>query len=258
MVAKLGDSDIHKILAGKYESVYKDKFYLAYQDYWNGLMVKFASENRNSYILDYGCGVGRTLGFLLKRYDNVYGIDLSSDMLKVAFQENKDAKIAVSDAQTICFKDQSFDTVICKSVLHHLAKPYKAVRELNRVLKKGGWLVVSEPCRDNLIWRRIGQLYVKASANFSDYHRVFHSEKLTGIIAQNGFEIQNISYFGLMAFPLCATAYLFPIMQIIPFNSFFTKIMIRIDEALMKVPLLKEFHWHIMIHSKKNLSMDVE
>lgn len=250
-MAKLNELDLHKNLVDKYEAIAKKQFYLVYQNYWNGIIFKSTPENRDSFVLDCGCGIGRMLRFLSHRYNHVYGVDVSVDMLKTVYKNKRNITVIASDAQGMGFKDKSFDMVICKGSLHHLNYPDKAIKEISRILKKDGFLIVSEPCRDNIIWRKMGLLYVKFSKRFSNHHRLFYSKTLKRMMAQNGFEIQKIRYLGFIAFPLCGIAHQFPIMKFIPFNCVFTKILIKIDEIFMKMPLVKEFYWHIIIYSRK-------
>ncbi|MEO8223617.1 MAG: methyltransferase domain-containing protein [Gammaproteobacteria bacterium] len=46
----------------------------------------------------------------------------------------------------------SVDIVFCHQLLHHASDPLAVLRELNRVLAPGGWLLVAESCRAFLEW----------------------------------------------------------------------------------------------------------
>jgi SAM-dependent methyltransferase len=52
---------------------------------------------------------------------------------------------AIADAMRLPFRDEAFDAVVCLNVLHHLARPSQAVKEMSRVVKSGGSLLVAEP-----------------------------------------------------------------------------------------------------------------
>ncbi|HEY4499666.1 MAG TPA: class I SAM-dependent methyltransferase [Candidatus Paceibacterota bacterium] len=51
----------------------------------------------------------------------------------------------VGDIHSMPFPNESFDAVICKSVLEHVEDPFQATRELYRVLKKGGYGIIYVP-----------------------------------------------------------------------------------------------------------------
>jgi len=236
----------------KYKIISNERFYLTYHKYWNRILLERTSGTRTSLILDCGCGIATTCKLLAEDHDSVFGFDLRFDALKSAPGENNNIKIITSDAHAIGFKDESFDIVICKGTLHHLAEPHKAIKEIYRILKKEGTLLISEPCRDNFIWRNIGLIYTKYSKHFDSRHRLFYAGELMEMLSQNGFKIQKTRYLGIIAFPLCALAYLFPVMKFIPFNDYVTRVLIKIDEKIIRALFIKKFHWHIIIRSQKS------
>lgn len=67
----------------------------------------------------------------------------------------------VADIQQLPFKDGSLEAILCLSVLEHVEDPFRAVRELYRVLKPGGTVLVSVP----FIWP------YHASSHYKDYWR---------------------------------------------------------------------------------------
>lgn len=52
---------------------------------------------------------------------------------------------AVADAMVLPFRDSAFDSVVCLNVLHHLTQPLLAIKEMARVLRAGGRLLITEP-----------------------------------------------------------------------------------------------------------------
>lgn len=91
--------------------------------------------------LDAGCGTGRHL-INLPRHVNIYGLDGSGPMIEEAKKKVKNAKFFVSDVEKMPFPDDYFDVVISVRVLQHLKDHDKAIKEMCRVLKKGGKLIV--------------------------------------------------------------------------------------------------------------------
>jgi ubiquinone/menaquinone biosynthesis C-methylase UbiE len=104
----------------------------------NGFNLKFF---KNKKILDIGCGSGRfTLAFAKLGAKLSVGVDLGSEGLKIGKsmakkEKIKNIKFYKSNVLQLPFKDNSFDFVFCKGVLHHTGDTYKGLSELKRVLK---------------------------------------------------------------------------------------------------------------------------
>lgn len=249
---KSTEADIQRRLVGRYRSLACRKFYLRYQDYWNSVLLQAAPVKLEGTILDCGSGSGLLLAFLSRNYDQVYGLELSLEMLKAGEKSGNASRTLVGCAQMMGLKDNAFDLVICKASLHHARNPEQAIREIHRILKKDGSLIISEPCRDNFLWRKIGRTYTKLSKGFSGHHHLFRTRQIKELLTRNGFEIQRSRYFGLIGFPLCGAAHQFPVMNLLPFNQFLARLLVKIDEQFIKMPVIQKLRWHIIIQSRKS------
>jgi len=96
-------------------------------------------------ILDVGCAYGG----LIKQINlhtpgcfNFVGVDLSKSMLKLAKNYCRGIKVAFSlqSADKTSFADESFDLVVCKDTFHHFKSPVKVLKEMYRLVKKGGYI----------------------------------------------------------------------------------------------------------------------
>jgi len=96
---------------------------------------------RRGRILDVGCGTGLLLGKL--RGFEVVGLDLSLGMLKRARRRNPGVPLILADAEHLPFKGGAFRMVLSITVLQNLPHPALALKEMARVLRKGGKVVVS-------------------------------------------------------------------------------------------------------------------
>ncbi|MBZ5568032.1 MAG: class I SAM-dependent methyltransferase [Acidobacteriia bacterium] len=96
-------------------------------------------------ILCLGCGAGNDIWHLAA--DNqVIGFDYANSGLEVA--ERHDIAAVYGDLNLdpkLPFADAAFDVVICKDILEHLLDPLAVLRDVRRVLKQGGFAVVSVP-----------------------------------------------------------------------------------------------------------------
>lgn len=98
-------------------------------------------------ILDAGCGNGRYLRFLLRHADadaHLAGFDFSQGMLVRARHRLATERVGLvaADLTKLPFADQSFDVAVCGWVLEHLREPRDGLRELQRVLRPGGKLLL--------------------------------------------------------------------------------------------------------------------
>jgi ubiquinone/menaquinone biosynthesis C-methylase UbiE len=98
-------------------------------------------------ILDAGCGNGRYSRFLLRRADPdavITGFDLSLRMLDRARRRLHTDRVshAMADLTRLPYADGHFDAIVCGWVLEHLPDPRPGLRELARVLRPGGKLLL--------------------------------------------------------------------------------------------------------------------
>ncbi len=103
------------------------------------------------YVLDVGCGVGATPAYLARQYRcRVVGVDISPAMIARAQERAAREGVAdrvelrVADAQALPFADGVFDVAMTESVLAFVADKQKALRELVRVTKPGGYVGLNE------------------------------------------------------------------------------------------------------------------
>lgn len=99
------------------------------------------------HILEVGVGTGKNFSYYPPE-TQVTAIDFSQDMLKEARKKRKREKIAVElvlmDVQSLCYADNSFDTVVASFVFCSVPMPIKGLQELFRVCKPGGQVILLE------------------------------------------------------------------------------------------------------------------
>jgi len=114
-------------------------------------LIELCHTGEGKYVLDVGCGVGRTTCYIAKRIGSrVVGVDISERMVDRANERAKRegvedrVKFRVADAQDIPFKDATFDAVISESVTAFPEDKQRAVSEYMRVTKPGGCVRLNE------------------------------------------------------------------------------------------------------------------
>jgi ubiquinone/menaquinone biosynthesis C-methylase UbiE len=118
-------------------------------------------------LLDVGCGTGATLEALVGAHPEVraWGIDLSAQMIAKARERlagtgeraGGAVELQVADAEHLPVATGAVDLVVCVDSLHHYPDPAAALREMHRVTRPGGGLVIGEwrlssPLRQLMNW----------------------------------------------------------------------------------------------------------
>lgn len=132
-------------------------------------------KDRGQKILDLGCG--NAIYFQLFNHPTTYGIDLSIGKLKRA---KKFLNSICAGATNLPFKNEMFDVVLCSEVIEHLFEPKKCLNEMFRVLKKGGFAIITFP-NTGALQKRLALLFFGRSKginyHFNKEHIRFFAEK---------------------------------------------------------------------------------
>jgi len=106
-------------------------------------------------VLDLGCGTGRHVVYMAQKGLHVTGLDNAPTALKLTKQwldkEQLGANLTLSDmCQSLPFGNDSFDAVLSAQVIHHarLAVVAQTAREIQRIVHKGGMILISVPARE--------------------------------------------------------------------------------------------------------------
>ena len=97
-------------------------------------------------ILEIGVGGGQLLMELHARGNEVFGVDLSQEMLAAVVARGGNAlagSLATCDMENLCFRDGSLDAVVAAGVIEYLPSASQALAEISRVVREGGIVVLS-------------------------------------------------------------------------------------------------------------------
>lgn len=99
-------------------------------------------------VLDVGCGSGIMVKDLVGLGYEFWGVDVTPNMIKECkknFKNNQSTHFSIGDATDLKFPDKSFDLVICMGVIDRIEKYKLAIKEMMRVIKKDGSLIIVFP-----------------------------------------------------------------------------------------------------------------
>lgn len=157
----------------------------------------YLSKEKNTLILDVGCGNGNISNKLIKEGYNVYGIDSSESGIECANCENHN-RFFVMDFETddlpstISMSGQ-VDTIISCQVIEHIYSPQTLIKRMNEILPQNGMVIITTPYHGyikNLALSLLGKMDGHFTALWEGGHIKFWSRKtLTQLLERNGFRV---------------------------------------------------------------------
>ncbi|MBX4189737.1 class I SAM-dependent methyltransferase [Candidatus Parcubacteria bacterium] len=154
------------------------------------LRAHFPSQNPK--ILDFGSSSGEFVQYLQKLGYDTVGCDVSEEAIKKGEQKGI-SNLTVLKNDRLDFSSESFDVVLALDVLEHVKDEAKAIKEIHRVLKKGGLFIVFVPAFP-FLWGFQDEI--------SYHYRRYTLPSLLRIINQSAdFAIVRKSYFNTLLFP---------------------------------------------------------
>lgn len=141
-------------------------------------------------VLDVGCGTGTMLGHLA-RYGSAEGIDASEEAVAFCHERGLD-RVRRAEGVPLPFDDASFDLVTALDVIEHADDDGELLRELRRVAKPGGTLLVSVPAF-MFLWGPQDEI--------SHHRRRYTRPRLREAVSAAGWTPRRLSYFNTFLFP---------------------------------------------------------
>lgn len=139
-------------------------------------------------ILDVGCGTGANLE-MLAEFGDAEGVDVSDDALK--FCRAKGLKTHKGLAEELPFEDESFDVVTALDVVEHLDDDIAGLKEMHRVLRRGGKTLIFVPA---FMW-------LWGVQDDISNHRIRYTRKqIVDRLELAGFEVERATYANITFF----------------------------------------------------------
>jgi SAM-dependent methyltransferase len=189
--------EVRKVDALEYDKMYR----LEESNWWyagrRDIVLKIADRIKQSgsfpenpmRILDAGCGTGLNLKYLQTLGESV-GLDISEDALGFSRARGLRSLICAS-ADKLPLMSKAFDLVLALDVIEHIEDDDSVIREFNRVLRPGGWLIVTVPAFMSL-W---------SEHDVAVHHkRRYALHELIFILKSGGFRIEWASHWNFVLF----------------------------------------------------------
>ncbi|MCB9720808.1 MAG: class I SAM-dependent methyltransferase [Candidatus Omnitrophica bacterium] len=189
-------------------------------------------------VLELGCGVGYFTEYLAQTNAYIVANDISPDLLDVAKSRvvATNVEFKVENAYDLTYSDDTFDSVVGSSVVHHLELE-DAVKECFRVLKPGGSIYFAEPNLMNPhVFLERSHKVIRRMANVSPNETAFLRGSLHKVLAAHKFRNISIVPFDFLH-PLTPP-------PLIPFVE-------NVGRYLERIPILKEFSGSLFITAQK-------
>ncbi|MFH1545573.1 MAG: methyltransferase domain-containing protein [archaeon] len=218
---------------------------------------------KKALVLEAGCGTGKDLVEIREKGFRAVGFDISRKMVeetgkKLKEKKFNDVKVFVGDAERIPFENELFDSVVMVATLHHLKNNEKGIREMSRVLKKGGTMIIgSEPnswpyyfkkVKHSRVGRKIVSFFrkdynVEEVSIGDETTEGFKEKELRKLFERNGLKVVKYNYV------LFLSGFLLLLKINLP--KAIEKALLSFDALLLKIPLVKRIGWHVNIVLRK-------
>lgn len=139
-------------------------------------------------VLDLGCGTGTLIQHLLALAPEakIFGLDPSEEMLNIAQQKlPASVQLNIGSAESLPFPNNYFDVLVSTSALHYFRNPDRAIQEMQRVLKSGGRLILTDWCYDYWTCRGL-DLWLRLRDRA--YCRTYGTSDLKRMLQAGGFD----------------------------------------------------------------------
>jgi ubiquinone/menaquinone biosynthesis C-methylase UbiE len=140
VVTKLDPIEGHRVWSSSYDQALNPLLALEQR-----LLLPELRPLEGQRLLDVGCGTGRWIEMARERGALVAGVDLTPRILEAAGRKPRSSgRVVLGDAAQLPFVSAGFDVVVCSFVLGYLDHRDASIREMARVVRPGGRIIMSD------------------------------------------------------------------------------------------------------------------
>jgi len=159
---------------------------------------EFSEVKSKDRVLDVACGDGVLTFEVARHCAYVNGVDISEAKIALAAEHSieggaNNVSFQVGDAANLEFPDGTFDRVFCRLGLHHFEDPVTAIREMIRVLKTPGHLIIADiASSEDPAWREAHNR-IERSRDPS-HQRMLSPRELGSLLGETGLSIEKATH----------------------------------------------------------------
>lgn len=168
------------------------------QKVWHTSKIRLAKKllNKTKFenCLDVGCASGYMLSEIAKVFPGpeYIGVDIYDKAIDHAKKTYPDLKFKVASAEKLPFKDSAFDLILFYETIEHVEHPEACLKELRRVLKKKGTLILTMDS-GNWLFRIVWLIWENTRGRIwkGAHLHPFHHGELERVIKRSRFKVKN-------------------------------------------------------------------
>lgn len=156
--------------------------------YWQGTKEpRFALAGR---FLDIGCGIGNCVQLMHQKGWDAYGVEINTIAANIG--QAKGRKIIAGNVQKARFPSCFFDYVRASHSLEHMPDPHEALREINRILKPDGTILIAVPNIKSINAQMFGHHWWHLCPPVHTFS--YSPTTLSTLLEQHSFEVKKVVF----------------------------------------------------------------
>ncbi len=229
-------------------------------------IFRFLDLKKDSELIDVGCASGHQVFKAAEICKYAVGVDVGVEFIDTAKRiktENNihNTEFILTEGDKISFPDNRFDRLICSEVLEHVLDLDGFYKEIMRVVKPGGVMVLTVPNWNNrgTLYKRIKDFFkpvpfvpitdfsMEGIKKHGDAHvRQFNLKTFKELAEKHGLRVEYVGGAAFIDGPKIG-----PIIRIINKPKFMQVLSFLIERVIAKIPFLKPFGRHVVLKAVK-------
>lgn len=152
--------------------------------------------DKRDVVLDAGCGDGHNLEWLAAATSGeVWGCDRQLDRLARAVGRPGSSGVALADLLDLAVDDESVDVVFCNHVVEHVPDDIGALRELARITRPGGTIILGVPNEGAAMWRMAYAIEPRYRRG-TDHVHFYTADEIAARCEQAALAVRHVEHIG--------------------------------------------------------------